>query len=175
MLTKLELLRVGSVKLLLTTSTLGAFIISYLTDIYVAHITEYIAIVAAVLIDGFFGIYAGYKREGFKTFKALNILKTLIIWLVLLSVILIIQIGVPVTDPWLSQTILAPFLIFQLISTIKNMSLAGFIKSDLLKMILRNIDKHKEMLEPDDTYTGDDIDDDICITKEGEEIEGDCN
>jgi len=44
---------------------------------------------------------------------------------------------------WLSETIMMPFLIFQLISALKNASMIGLIKSDLLNTILDKIDNHK--------------------------------
>ena len=43
----------------------------------------------------------------------------------------------------MSETIIIPFLIFQLISALKNASMAGFIKMDLLNQILDKIDNHK--------------------------------
>ena len=44
---------------------------------------------------------------------------------------------------WLSETIIVPFIILQLISALKNASMAGFIKAELLNEILDRIDKHK--------------------------------
>ena len=44
---------------------------------------------------------------------------------------------------WLSETILVPFVIFQLMSTLKNASLAGFIKLEVLNNILDKFDNHK--------------------------------
>ena len=44
---------------------------------------------------------------------------------------------------WLSETINIPFMVFQLISALKNAYMAGFIKMDELNKILDRIDKHK--------------------------------
>ena len=44
---------------------------------------------------------------------------------------------------WISETIMIPFIVFQLISTLKNASMAGYIKIELLNNILDKIDKHK--------------------------------
>jgi phage-related holin len=44
---------------------------------------------------------------------------------------------------WLSETILIPFIVFQLISALKNASMAGFIKTEILNKILDQIDAHK--------------------------------
>ncbi len=48
---------------------------------------------------------------------------------------------------WLSETIIVPFMVFQLISALKNASMAGFIKMDLLNNILNKIDMHKGFIK----------------------------
>ena len=72
-----------------------------------------------LLLDGFFGIIAGIKREGFKTYKALKVLKNMFAWVVILTVILSIELGFKGTS-WLSETIIAPFMVFQMVSALKN-------------------------------------------------------
>jgi phage-related holin len=99
--------------------------------------------VAVAFMDGFFGIVAGTKKEGFRTYKALKVLKTTFTWLVILTVVLMVEIGFPGTS-WLSETIIMPFIIFQIISALKNASNSGFIKHSLLNKILEKIDKHKD-------------------------------
>tara|TARA_R100000951_G_scaffold109886_1_gene107478 strand:- start:6558 stop:6917 length:360 start_codon:yes stop_codon:yes gene_type:complete len=106
------------------------------------NVEQYLAVVSVMLLDGFFGIIAGIKREGFKTYKALRVLKNIFAWELILTAILSIELGFTGTM-WLSETILAPFLVFQLISALKNASMAGFIKNELLNEILDKIDKHK--------------------------------
>jgi hypothetical protein len=103
---------------------------------------QYLALVAVVMLDGFFGVIAGMKREGFKTYKALKVLQTLVIWIMFLSTLLIVEQGYPGTS-WLSETILFPFLFFQIISALKNASMSGFIEATLLTSILDKIDLHK--------------------------------
>ena len=103
---------------------------------------QYLAITTLVFADGFFGVVAGVKREGFKTYKAIKILRTLIFWVIMLTLILVIEKSIPGAG-WLSETMLMPLVIFQLISTVKNASMAGFIKTSVLNQILDNIDKHK--------------------------------
>ena len=44
---------------------------------------------------------------------------------------------------WLSEVIVVPFMILQLISALKNASMAGLIKTDELNKILDRIDNHK--------------------------------
>jgi hypothetical protein len=44
---------------------------------------------------------------------------------------------------WLSETIVVPFIVLQLVSALKNASMAGFIKIEELNQILDRIDRHK--------------------------------
>lgn len=123
-------------------SAICGFIGSYLMDITMGNSEQYLAIISVLLLDGFFGVIAGVKREGFKTYKALRVLKNIFAWELILTVILSIELGFKGTG-WLSETILAPFMVFQMISALKNASMAGFIKNDLLNEILDRIDSHK--------------------------------
>lgn len=125
----------------ITSMSLG-FICSYFMELTMQNAEQYLAITTLVFADGFFGIIAGIKREGFKTYKAIKILRTLLFWVIMLTLILVIEKSIPGAS-WLSETILMPLVIFQLISTIKNASMAGFIKGNVLNQILDNIDKHK--------------------------------
>lgn len=118
------------------------FICSYFMELTMQNAEQYLAITTLVFADGFFGIIAGVKREGFKTYKAIKILRTLIFWVIMLTLILVIEKSIPGAG-WLSETMLMPLVIFQLISTVKNASMAGFIKADIVNQILDNIDKHK--------------------------------
>lgn len=128
--------------ILLSTSMSLGFICSYFMELTMHNAEQYLAITTLVFADGFFGILAGIKREGFKTYKAIKILRTLIFWVIMLTVILVIEKSIPGAG-WLSETMLMPLVIFQLVSTVKNASMAGFIKGELLNQILDNIDKHK--------------------------------
>ena len=123
-------------------STTISFLCSYFLNLYMGNTEQYLALVAVVLLDGFFGLIAGIKREGFKTYKAVKVLKTLFAWVLILTVILSVELGFKGTS-WLSETILVPFIVFQLISALKNASMAGFIKTELLNKILDKIDQHK--------------------------------
>ena len=120
----------------------AAFICSYFMELTMQNAEQYLAITALIFADGFFGVIAGVKREGFKTYKAVKILKNLLFWIIFLTVILGIEANFSGTF-WLSETIITPLIIFQLISALKNASMAGFIKIDELNKILDKIDKHK--------------------------------
>jgi hypothetical protein len=119
-----------------------AFVCSYFMEITMQNAEQYLAITALIFADGFFGVIAGIKREGFKTYKAVKILKNLLFWIIILTVILGIEASFSGTF-WLSETIITPLIIFQLISALKNASMAGFVKIDELNKILDKIDKHK--------------------------------
>ena len=125
----------------ITSMSLG-FICSYFMELTMQNAEQYLAITTLVFADGFFGMIAGIKREGFKTYKAIKILRTLIFWIVMLTLILVIEKSIPGAG-WLSETMLMPLVVFQLVSTLKNASMAGFIKASVLNKILDNIDKHK--------------------------------
>jgi phage-related holin len=125
------------------TSTVAlSFVCSYFFNLAMDNADQYLAIVAVIFMDGFFGIIAGIKREGFKTYKAIRVLKTLVAWILTLTVLLMVEQGFKGTS-WLSETILMPLIIFQLISSLKNAADAGFIKNELVTEILKKIDQHK--------------------------------
>mgnify|MGYP000288836097 FL=1 len=127
-------------------SMILGFICSYFLELTMQNAEQYLAVATLVFADGFFGIIAGVKREGFKTYKAIKILKTLIFWVLILTLILVIEKSIPGAG-WLSETMLMPLVIFQLISVIKNASMSGFIKADILNKILDRIDRHKGLRE----------------------------
>jgi phage-related holin len=131
-----------NMKIILAGSLGFGFIISYFMDLTTTNTEQYIAVVAVVLLDGVFGMLAGCKREGFKTYKALRIIKSIFTWSLILTAILMIEKGFMGTG-WLSETIIAPFIVFQLISALKNASMAGLIKNELLNIILDKLDQHK--------------------------------
>ena len=128
--------------LALTFTTTVTFICTYFYNLTLDNFEQYLALIAVVSIDGFFGIIAGIKREGFKTFKAIKVLRTVIVWIMFLSVLLLVEKGFHGTA-WLSETIIIPFIVFQLISALKNASMIGWIPSSLLNQILDKIDLHK--------------------------------
>lgn len=123
-------------------TTFFAFLGSYFLNLGADNIDQYLAVVCVVFIDGFFGVIAGTKMEGFRTNKAIKVLQTLVVWIFMLTAILMIEKGFEGTS-WLSETVCAPFILFQLISALKNATRAGFIKNELLTLILQKIDKHK--------------------------------
>ena len=123
------------------TATL-TFMCTYFMELTMSNAEQYLALIAVVFIDGFFGIAAGIKREGFQTRKAVRVLQRAITWVAFLTVILMVEKGFEGTG-WLSETIIVPFIILQLLSALKNASMVGIIKSADLNKILDKIDLHK--------------------------------
>jgi phage-related holin len=129
-------------KTLVGLSTLCAFIGSYFLNLTADNAEQFLALIAVIMTDGVLGMWAGVKTEGFQTRKAVKVLQTLVVWILLLACILMIEKGFEGTQ-WLSETIMAPFIVFQLMSALKNASRAGIIQNELVTMILDKIDKHK--------------------------------
>jgi phage-related holin len=127
--------------ILTTVTALIAFICSYLHILVMENAEQFLAVVSVMFLDGLFGIIAGTKKEGFKTKKAIFVLRNTAIWVIILATILIVERGFKVD--WLSETFILPFIVFQLISALKNAERAGYIKNELLMMIMNNVDRHK--------------------------------
>ena len=139
---KLDMITNPTMLIITSISALCAFICSYFMELYMNNQDQYIAVMGVIFLDGIFGMIAGTKREGFKTHKALSILKNTVVWMMILSGVLMIERGFVGTS-WLSEVIIVPFMIFQLVSALKNASMAGYIKVGLLNEILDKIDNHK--------------------------------
>lgn len=122
-------------------TTLLAFALSYFQILVMANAEQFLSVVLVMFLDGTLGIIAGAKTEGFKTHKALGVLRNTTLWIIILATILVIERGFSVG--FLSETFILPFIIFQLISALKNANRAGYIKNELLSIIMEKVDKHK--------------------------------
>jgi hypothetical protein len=71
--------------LALSLSTTLSFICSYFMNVTLNNAEQYLALVGVLFVDGFFGIWAGTKREGFKTYNALKVLKSLFFWIIFIA------------------------------------------------------------------------------------------
>jgi phage-related holin len=129
--------------LVVSFTTICAFIGTYFMKLTADNAEQYLALVAVIFADGFLGVWAGTKTEGFQTRKAIKVLQTLVVWVIMLTCILMIEIGFKGTS-WLSETVMAPFIVFQLMSALKNANRAGLIQNELLTLLLNKIDNHKE-------------------------------
>lgn len=118
------------------------FALAYFNQVVFDNADQFLALVCVILLDGFFGIIAGIKREGFQTRKGLRVLTRIVSWIFFLLVLLVVEKAFPATS-WLSEVIVVPFVILQLLSALKNASMAGFISNKDLNTILDRIDNHK--------------------------------
>ena len=129
-------------KILIAAFSFGALFSEWLQMILDAQ-DQFFAILLVVLLDAFFGIAKAFKMGNFETKKTFKAVFMLVGFWFLLATVLTIEKGFPFAS-FLSEAILLPILIFQLISTLKNMQLVGLINNKVLMRILQNIDKHKE-------------------------------
>ena len=58
-------------------SSFCTWIAAYFYNLTMDNLEQYLAVLAVLWLDGVLGIWAGCKREGFKTYKALKILKNI--------------------------------------------------------------------------------------------------
>lgn len=128
--------------IILSISAFCTYLCTYFFNLSMQNMEQYLAVCSVLWLDGVFGIWAGVKREGFKTYKALRITRNTFVWIAILTVTLMIEKGFTGTG-WLSEVIIVPFMILQLISALKNASMAGLIKTAELNKILDAIDNHK--------------------------------
>jgi len=105
---------------------------------------QFLAILCVVLLDAVFGIAKAWKLGNFETKKTLKAVFMLVAFWALLATVLTIELGFPFAS-FLSEAILLPILLSQLIKILKNMQLLGLIQNDVLTKILSKIDKHKEV------------------------------
>ena len=118
------------------------YLCTYFFDLSMQNMEQYLAVCSVLWLDGIFGVWAGCKREGFKTYKALKIIRNTAVWVAILTVTLTVEKGFTGTS-WLSEVVMVPFISLQLMSALKNASMAGLIKADQLNKILDMIDNHK--------------------------------
>ena len=130
-------------KLLLYSFSFGAITAQWI-DMLIDAQNQFIAIFFVVFLDAIFGIAKAFKLKNFETKKTFKAVFMLVAFWLLLATVLTIEKGFPFAS-FLSEAILLPILLFQLISTLKNMQLVGLINNTVLKKILSNIDKHKEL------------------------------
>jgi hypothetical protein len=123
-------------------SAVVTFLVTYFWNISMANVEQFIAVFAVIFFDGFAGILVAVKNRDFRTYRAIKTIKKLFSWWFILTTSLFIEKAFPGTS-FISETLIIPFCLFEALSGIKNLSLAGWI--DL--SFLRNIDKHKTFLD----------------------------
>lgn len=102
------------------------------------------AITWVVVIDFVCGILVALKNDKFETQKALKVVYYFTAYFALLGLVLKVEEGFP-SAFWLSEAIIMPILVFQIISVLKNLTILGIINNTLLNNILEKVDKHKDI------------------------------
>ena len=57
------------------------YLCTYFFDLSMENMEQYLAVCSVLWLDGIFGVWAGCKREGFKTYKALRITRNTFVWI----------------------------------------------------------------------------------------------
>lgn len=104
---------------------------------------QFISIALVVILDAALGITRALLQKQFETKKAFKGVYMLVVFWCILAVLLSLEKGFPYAS-FLSEAILLPICVFQIISIVKNAHLLGIISGSLADRILLNIDKHKE-------------------------------
>lgn len=125
--------------------TLITFLFGYFRILVIESQNLFISIFIVVFIDWLFGVINSIKNKKFETKKALKIVYYLFTYWLILFAVLSIEKGYPAAF-WLSEAIIMPILVFQIISMIKNLILLGVINNSLAKEIFKNIDKYKDTI-----------------------------
>jgi hypothetical protein len=99
-------------------------------------------VVVVVVSDWVMGTILALKNKVWHTRKAIKIIYYIFAYSTILFTVLAVEKAHP-SAFFLSETIIMPILVFQIISTLKNASLIGFIPQGLLLNILNNIDSYK--------------------------------
>lgn len=126
--------------------TLLSFLFAYGKVLILDNINLFIAIGVVVIIDWIFGVMIAIKNKKFETQKALKIVYYLITYWSMLFAVLSIEKGFS-SAFWLTEAIIMPILVFQIISMIKNLMLLGVINNSLAKQMFKNIDRYKEQID----------------------------
>jgi hypothetical protein len=91
-----------AVLMILLPTLMLSFVSSYFLELTLKYWDQYTSIAFVIMLDGFFGVISGCKREGFKTYKALRIIKSLFSWLLIMFTVLMIEKTYPLMF-WLSE------------------------------------------------------------------------
>lgn len=107
---------------------------------------EFLGVLMAVVLDTLFGTISSIKNNDFKTNKAMMVVYKLGAYFIILACLLLIEKGFPFMV-WLSEAVLIPIILFQVVSALKHMANLGLLTNKQLSQILSKIDSHKNTEE----------------------------
>lgn len=123
-------------------TTFFAFLAGYFQLIVFDNVNLFMAVLLVCLGDWIFGVLLSFSKGKFETRKARKLIYYLTGYWTILFIVLSIEKGHP-SAFFLSEAIVMPIIVFQLISMLKNASLLGVLPQGLLLKILQNIDDYK--------------------------------
>lgn len=140
---KKQKINMMKLKILIGAFSIGALFSELIEDVLNAR-WQFLSILFIVGIDLFFGIVKAIKQGEFRTTKAFTGVYRLVSFWALLAVVLTIEKGFGFAS-FLSEAVLLPIILFQLISALKSMHILGIISGDMISSILKRIDHHKDI------------------------------
>ena len=123
-------------------TTATAFLLGYFNVIILDNVNLFMAVFIVCSGDWIFGVLRSLQDKQFETRKAMKIVWYLTGYWTILFIVLSIEKAHQAAF-FLSEAIILPIIVFQLISLLKNASLLGVIPQGLLLTILQNIDSYK--------------------------------
>lgn len=123
-------------------TTFFAFLCGYFNLIVFDNVNLFMGVFIVCIGDWVFGVALSLSQKKFETRKALKIVYYLTGYWLILFIVLAIEKAHPAAF-FLSEAIIMPIIVFQLISLLKNASLLGVLPQGLLLQMLQNIDNYK--------------------------------
>lgn len=120
-----------------------AAVLAYFKLLILENQAAFEAITWVVTIDCIVGVTLALKNRNFETQKFLKVLYYFATYFALTAMVIKVEQGFP-SAFWLSEALLMPLLVGQIVSIAKNLTLLKIITNPTLVKILANIDKHKE-------------------------------
>ncbi|MBP6567169.1 MAG: phage holin family protein [Saprospiraceae bacterium] len=153
--------------------TITGAMIGYLSILVMDNQDAFIAILGVVLLDWVFGMAKAVVtklpngKSSFEIKKAMRFVYYIATYWSLLAVMLTIERGFSFAS-WLSEAIMLPIIVFQMISVLKNASHLNLIPKGVLLQILENIDNYKDQIR-ERQLSGQIIEPEIIENTENEE------
>ena len=124
-------------------ATFISFMAGYFNILVLDNVNLFMAVFCVVAGDWFFGSVLAVRNGKWETRKALNIVWYLTGYWIIVFIVLSIEKAHPAAF-FLSEAVVMPILIFQVISMLKNTSMLGILPQGLLLQMLKNIDSYKD-------------------------------
>jgi phage-related holin len=130
-------------KVVLSMLASWATVIAHAKGFMIDNGWQFAAVAVLVIADGVFGIGAAIKQDRFETRRALKLIWYMVFYEGLLGTCLLIEKAFPIAF-FLSEAVILPIIIFQLISILKHATILGLLTSKQLTNIINRIDKYKD-------------------------------